>query len=290
MSSMEDGSENNTQQVMANDEVVTKRFNLPKEEQLKSRLDTLKTTFNTLQQSNPEIIGLTIYGSMATGGAKETSDIDGFVFLEEGKTKEHITEEDYHWAEEESQQYEKTKPEWSTSRGVSDIDLAATHRYRPIVHETLKAKGLTEEQIKHIRIRVVSDEIIRDELEKTLESERKFIKYKEDMATWDNKLDELPFDQWPSWDEKPKFPDQYIVDWKIPAMFHLEIGRGLTHYRSEVVKQLREAGEVGERVWQHVIGNTADMERHMRGSNYPHLYPTTLDEALNYYHIETENN
>lgn len=286
---MEDGSEKNTQGVTANDEVVTKRFNSPKEEQLKSRLDTLRTTFNTLQQSNPEIIGLTLYGSMATGGAKETSDIDGFVFLEEGKTKERLTEEDYHWAEEKRQQYEKTKPEWSTSKGVSKIDLAATHRYR-IVHEALMAKGLTDEQIKHIRIRVISDEIVRDELEKTLESERKFIKYKEDTVAWDKKLDELPFDQWPPWDEKPKFPDQYNVDWKIPAMFHLEIGRGLAHYRSEVVKLLKQAGEVGERVWKHVIGNTADMERHMRGSNYSHLYPTTLDEALNYYHIELGNN
>ena len=283
---MEEGVEAEKQINAGGGENITKRFVLPREERLKARLDSLKESLDSLQVSHPEIVGMTLYGSMVTGSATESSDIDGFVFLEESKAGDYLTDEDWQWAEEERHDYERKKPEWSTSVGVSEIDLAATHRYSPIVQEALKGKGLTDEQIKHIRVRVISDEIIGNELTKTLESENEFIKYQGDIVMWNKKMDELPIDQWPSWDEKPEYPNRYTIDWKIPALFHLEVGKELNHYRNEVVRRLKKAGDSGERVWKQIIGHTADMERHMRGSNYPHLYPTTIDEATNFYHLE----
>ena len=269
----------------ANDETTITRFVLPREESLRRRLGLVKTALNLLQSSHPEVIGMTLYGSMVTGGAIESSDIDGFVFVEESTVVPSLTEEDWQWAEEEQKEYKRKRPEWSTSRGVSRVDLAVTHRYRSIFDDVLTTQGLTEEQIKDIRIRVISDEIIREEVNNAILSEKEFLKYREDTAAWDKLREELPYEQWPSWDERPEFPDLNFIDWKISALFHLEIGRGLKHYRTEVVRRLKEAGGIGELVWKQIISRTADLERHMRGSYYPHLYPATLDEAISYYKL-----
>ncbi len=64
------------------------------------------------------------------------------------------------------------------------------------------------------------------------------------------------------------------------------MGEFRKEWGNEIVNNLEKRGEAGERIWKQIIGSTADIKRHMRGSNYPHLYPQTLKEASEYYRLE----
>ena len=118
-----------------------------------------------------------------------------------------------------------------------------------------------------------------------MKAKNKYDEYRKDLEQWETKLTSLPYDEWPSEEERPQPPDRHAVAWKISALFDLAVGRGLDQYRGQVIRHLCQSGTAGERVWKQVIGSTSDMERHMQGSNYSHLYPTSLDGAASYYNL-----
>lgn len=280
--------ETETPQLDSNETTSKKRFTLPKEKHIKTRLHATREALSELQDTHPEVVGMTLYGSMVSGRAKETSDIDGFVFLEEKQAKDRLSEKDWEWAKAKKEEDKRNRPEWSTAEGTSELDLAATHKYKPLIDSVLKKKSLTDDQIEHMRVRVVGRQTIQDELVSAVDEEEKLSKYALEMATWDKMLNKLPIEKWPNLGDRPQYPDIKMVDWKIPAMFHLEVGRGLNHYRKQVVNHLKQNGKAGERVWKSIITRTADMERHLRGSEHPDQYPQTLEKAADYYHLQSE--
>jgi len=143
-------------------EALQKRFELPKDEQIRERLVSFQNAISSLQESNPEVVGATVYGSMVTGSAKETSDIDGFVFIDAKRAKGNLTDEDWQRAKREAEKQE----------GIDEIDLAVINHYQVVVDKSLEAANLTEHQAKGIRVRAISDEIIMRELDQAVESEK----------------------------------------------------------------------------------------------------------------------
>lgn len=58
-----------------------------------SVLGSLKQEFQGFQQEHPEAIGLTVYGSQVKGTAKESSDVDCFLFVDEEKLTDQKAED-----------------------------------------------------------------------------------------------------------------------------------------------------------------------------------------------------
>lgn len=248
-----------------------KRFVLPEDPQIRERLDQTRNGFKRLKESCPEAIAMTIYRSMVKGAAREESDIDSFVFFEEEATRRQLINEDWTWAKKEKE---------SSDRNPSELDLAAIHHYKPIIKKVMEEVGLSGKQLQDMRVRVISNKIISEELIRAAENDAKVVK-------WERKTDEigkLPVEEWIKL-ERPKHPDFYSLDWKISTIFHLAIGRSLTPYREKVLAILASQGEVGERVWKQIIGSVANMEKSMRGSNYPNLYPQTIEAARKYFSL-----
>jgi hypothetical protein len=77
--------------------------------------------------------------------------------------------------------------------------------------------------------------------------------------------------------EEYAFPSQHIA-----GMFHLTAGRGIEKYRHYLIERLGSMGEVGERVWNSVIGSTEMMEQNL-SRDTDKVYPRTLQSASEVY-------
>lgn len=253
-------------------EQISKRFSLPQDENIRSRLHQVRAGFQELQSQNPEVVGMTLFGSMVKGTAHQDSDIDSFIFIEGEQFKQRITDEAKQWAEQELT--ERTSSRYSSPQ--KSIDLAAQYQYEPVIEATMIAQGLTPEQIKHMRVRVISNDLIEQELTRAINYEKAFAEFMRQSDEWMS-------GQSSSFDEAPERPELVIIDWKIPALFHVAIGNKLDLYRKHIITTLEEQGDIGEKIWKHIITHTADMERNMQASTYDHLFPTTLKQAKELY-------
>ena len=271
----EEQSENNSR---------IKRYILSKDRQINERLGIVENVFKKLQQQHPETIGMTLYGSLVTGGAHEKSDIDGFIFIDEIATR-NFTEDDMKWAKTERAKAESSKPKWSTSKTTELDDLAATSHYTPKVERLFNEAGIPREMIEDVRIRIISQKIIHQEIQRAIDEEGRIVEHEEKQKRWLEMLEQKSAIGLLRLHERPAYPKTESIDWKIPALFHLAVGNGLESYRSVVLQKLASQDVLGGRVWKKIIDRTADMEQHLRGSNYTHLYPQTIEEAVAKYNL-----
>lgn len=72
-------------------ENIEHRFSLSDEQFSRDRLNTLRDALMLAQSEHPEILALSLFGSMTKGTAKETSDIDAYVFVD----SEQVHDGDY---------------------------------------------------------------------------------------------------------------------------------------------------------------------------------------------------
>lgn len=117
--------------------------------------------------------------------------------------------------------------------------------------------NLTDDQVKHILIKPISEDIINSQLEKIVERMKK-----EDENQIQNKN------------------KMVYISSNLYKMFHLETGGGIRKYRKYLVNKLCAFGEIGERIWREIISDTSSME-HLNSEGIK--YPWTLEEANKMY-------
>lgn len=76
-----------------------RRFVLGKEPFARERIEAIKSAVEELQTENPEILGLTLFGSTVKGRHTKASDIDGFLFVDADLAEEKYKEPIYNWKE-----------------------------------------------------------------------------------------------------------------------------------------------------------------------------------------------
>ena len=277
------------------DKLQEKRYVISKEENARKKFEVFREIFWRVEKEHPEIIGATLFGSMVKGTAGLNSDIDAFIFVDLDKIKNTITPQEVEVAnaqiaklKNEHDQKVAEGKEFGEYQPTPVEDYIVTHRYKELFTEPLKSTGLTDEQMRDVRIMAVSKNDLEDELEKAVDSQQKVIEYdQKQKELYQQAIDSENWDQYYDWKKENQVPDEYFMNWKVSAMFHLAMGRGIQTYREIVANFLQQKGKVGEVVWRSgVISRTADMERNFRGSSYQNLFPQTLDDARKYYHLK----
>jgi len=263
---------------------VPKRYKLSNQEFAKERITVIKEEVRALRASHPEVLSFCMFGSMATGTVKPESDIDGYLFVDAAKAAAARNLNPAAIVE--------TQKSEETGTPTTYFTEAVAAEYLLPLKEALKAKlSLSDEQVRHIRSRPISREIIDQQIESCLEQMRELERYK--LAIAEFELND-PFDK-PGyteeeiqayWASRPKHPPLPDVGTNLSAMFHLDIGGGIGEYRQYLLERLEQMGEIGERVWQVVIEDTEQMEQHLRTGTEV-IYPRTLEQAKQVYGTST---
>ncbi len=268
----------------------SKRFIVTSEQQPKARLAAFRQALTEARAHFPEIVGATLYGSMVKDTAHEGSDVDAYIFVDLDAAKQHFTSEDYRLAEEEAKtvvREEQAQRQQIDTENPAPIqaprveDLIARKRYRPGFVSALEKTGLAPDDMKDIRVRVLSQEVINQDLSMAVKQELKLVDWEKQLV----EVNKTDFNNYWEWTKNNPRPNFRFGDLRISSLFHLAIGRNLDQYRGYVLDFLSSNGASGERVWKGIIGRTADMERSFVGSNYQNLYPQTIDSAKAYYHL-----
>lgn len=250
------------------EEAQTKRFVLSHEQFAKDRIEGVRSSVDHLQQEHPEILGLTLYGSTVKGTSTEASDIDGFVFVDAEKVLG-------------SQDSEITKEVIDDKYGDSMGDFfedSTQIKYEELVRGVLRSQaGLTEEQVKHVRIRPVSKRIIdtqiaqlSDYVDRLSEHKIKYSEYLSGITSGGKRI------------ERPEMPETVPTTYNLSGLFHLKVGKGIEAYRAYTVDKLSSMGSNGEQVWGQIIESVESLERNMH-SGTQIRYPRTLEEARRAY-------
>lgn len=259
-------------------ELESKRFVITKEQGARSKLDVFQQALQTARTKHPEIIGATLFGSMTKNTTHEGSDIDTFVFVDLDQIKSTFTPDEYQRAEQWIQEEKQLEPRFVAP---PIEDAIATLRYKPLIVEPLIAVGMQREQMRDVRVRVLSRDFLRQEIEHCVENTNQRLAWEEAVRLQEKK--DGNFYEWLG--NNPK-PEPYFADWKLSAIFHLSLGKDLQGYRKFILDTLKGYGQVGDIIWKKdVIGATADMERNLRGESYSYLYPQNVEAAEKYFHL-----
>lgn len=248
-----------------------KRFSIPKDSIGFVRLKETQIVVKEIKTEYPEVLSLCVFGSNTKGTAREASDIDGYLFVDSSQLAKKIgcDEKGIVITEVEDKEFYKSKK----THFNEDVSL----RYNGLIREQLKTRlGLTDEQVKHIRTRPISESIIDDYVEDWKKWDENMQKYEVEKAEYDKSLDNNDFSQ-----HRPERPDNLQTSF-LPYIFHMAIGQGIERYRGYLISKLEEIGAGGERIWKEVIEGTEMMENHLNtGTNI--YYPRTLREAKEQY-------
>lgn len=224
------------------DELESHRFRI--NETASKKLGILRKDFTEFALNNPEVVGLTLFGSQIKGLAREDSDIDGYLFVNSDKADENLSEE------KQGRVYPLEKDElWEKAQ--QNIGL----KFREQEQRNL---GLTPEDVKEIRLRLISKKRIDTELMDVIDYGKKMVDYKSGKGT------------------VPDYPKEIAID----QLFHLQIGKGLDGYRKYILERLRQEGEAGEKGWGILIDWAEMMERNFQVNRDTKLFPQTLEAAM----------
>ncbi len=248
-----------------------KRFSIPDGSIGHDRLVATQTAIHEIQSEHPEVLSLCCFGSSTTGAARETSDIDGWLFVDVSKLAAQTDLDEDNFVETKD-----IKRPYGTRKSIQ-LKKDVREKYNQLIRSKLKQEqGLTDEQVQHIRAVPVSSAII-DVLV-------------EDLYGWDTKLQQYysvieennrRLDAHDTNTISAKMPDRPSLG-ILPDMFHLAVGRGIEPWRTVLLAKLVSLGKPGDRIWQEIITNTEMIENHMNsGTNK--AYPRDLDQAIKVY-------
>lgn len=262
---------------------IPKRFVLPEQDFAKNRLAIVHQEVKQFQKEHPEVLSLCLFGSLTTGHSRPESDIDGYLFVDAeqiaaaGNIDQSSILKTIH-----TEYYESASP---TTYFTEPVVAKYTYPFR----ERLKSKlGLTDEQVKHVRSRPISKDIIDQHVEKIVDQINALKKYRENIEEWelndphDNQAS-TPEDIEAYWKYQPKHPPFPTSATNLSAMFHLDLGGGITKYRQYLIEKLTQMEEVGQQVWTTIIEDTEMMEQHLDTNTEIH-YPRTLADAYQTYY------
>jgi len=227
-----------------NRRLSTHRFDIS--ERASENLASIKRVLTGYQQNHPEVIGMTMYGSQTKGLDTETSDFDGYLFVED----------------ESGLPSDPSEPKRITPQDIDPtydkVYSNVAPEFRSLVERELQ---IPPERTKHIKVRILSKERIDTEVN--------------DLLSYCLAREEY-FD-----DTNKTYPD--LPSSSLDLLFHLQLGNGLDHYRAYTLNRLKNGGAIGELAWKLILESTVIMETRGRKNPEPYLYPKTLDEAIKRY-------
>lgn len=241
------------------EELGPKRFEIQPDSFVSERLSAVQSGVEEMREEDPNVLGVTLYGSMVKGTAHEGSDVDGYLYLD----ADRLAREESELATQENRE---PRP---VTFDVGDVGNVSTYPgehlydvYKPLIKDKFTKDGLlNEEQISDINIRPISGEII----------DRHLSSLKQGLELARNGENDVNIE-----------PSQNLF-----GLFHLAVGHGLDSHRQQIIEKLEGMGQEGEEVWSKIIGQTEKLEQYMY-TDTPIRYPRTLAEARNRYIPKTE--
>lgn len=261
----------------------SKRFSLSSEESAKEKIRAVQSTIEEMKREYPEVIGVSLFGSLVKGTATLESDIDALLLVNpdaiapdanKGPIVHFVrydhavirggasNESTFHWPELRSDLSEK---------------------YEQIFKEKLTQKlpTLREEQSRDITVAPLSQALIGKMLDEIVDSYKKYPNgVSQQVIRLEHKID---------LGEEGKFnPENIRIEPSqlLYMLFHMDVGGGLPPYRKMVLDRLSAEGILGETIWTNLISSTESWEQ--GGVAFDALptekrYPRTLAEAVGLY-------
>jgi predicted nucleotidyltransferase len=252
-----------------------KRFPLQKEEFARRKTCALQKTIELVKEEYPEIIGATLFGSLAQGRAHENSDIDTYIFID----TERIPSK---YIPNNQQVLHKNYLVRPTSFIHGKLEMGTSmqsnlhHSYEDYIRNVLAGNahmhryiGIEErDAFKDTIVMPVSIQSIK-QLVKEL-ALPKLIQPKQSVGSFSGVETKRRDNKYPKW-----------LDTIVP-MFHLAIGNDIRQYRCTFLEELLKHGEKGEKIWQEVRTQLIMRERGKKGKERPEgtHYPETITDAL----------
>ncbi len=272
------------------EKTAPKRFSLSREEFAMKRIMALKETIKEMKKRYPEIISFGLFGSMSRGQAKETSDIDGYLFVDaeqvqntenklRGENAEPVVE--YYQREDGEEAGVKNMYMYPSFRDEIDED------YQRSLQDSLRQRipDFSKKQIKHVRILPLSNEVIDTLIDDLIRSHKDWGEYNERLRR-----------AYPEGASKKEIltnkdnlnmPQVYFsISLLLRSIFHLDVGGGLKPYRAHLIEKLEKAGLVGEYIWERIIERVERWEQKLGFKDKLPTkvrYPRTLTEAKHVY-------
>src|SRR3989344_837040 len=213
------------------------------------KLPKLKSLLETLQREQPAVVGVTVFGSQVTGKATPSSDIDGYLFVDEDKLGVRSDDES------------ATILPGEGDLVAEHVDQVIGHKFRSRLNRELNLPYIDALQM---RIRLLSKKRIDNELNELIRFGREETAYKG-----------VP-------QEFPKSPQNLNLN----ILFHMQLARGLDPYRSYVLRRLETEGLAGDVGWKHLIMSTELMERYQKTTKDPKRYPQDTNTAIARFHLQ----
>lgn len=260
------------QQINSTEPQTEKRFSLSRENFAQERIDAVKNAVDKIKQERPEVLSLTLYGSMVRDTPKQESDIDGWLFVDADQVAA------LHPGEAVVEKMPKTETI------VFPLEIASSYA-QELRDKIGSVVDLSEEQLKHLRVTPIDKSIIDIEVERIIEGQRQVDEYKE-QAKQRSQLMETDFNTYLNL-PRVDYPNYYGPNANLYEMFHLAVGKGIEKYRTYLIEELSQKGEAGEVAWQSIISSTESFENQGE-TNTGKKYPRTLEEAKRVYGSRSE--
>lgn len=251
-----------------------RRFEISKAPFSKERLRALRAGFEKFQAQRPEVLAFGMFGSMVQGRAIESSDIDGFLFLDANAVLAKNDEASIDTVSTDIIQHTGVIKETMLDDKTENEYISA---FRKVI--TAESSVLRAEHLPHLFVRPVSYEIIDQHIEEFVDLIHRVDEWLEKQA---ERADFLAQggqeDSAPTVPEKPTLMQ---VSPNLVSLFYLQLGHGLDPYRKYLIEKLSDMGQVGEVVWK---GIGRGLEAFEQGTvETGKKYPRTLEEAREIY-------
>ncbi len=197
------------------------------------QLNKLVDVAATLKTQLPEFAGMTAYGSVVRGNAKQESDVDITVFFDvsQDRTSDLVNH------------VRKTAP--NEIEDLSDVhifDLSTKLRYNIAIRNALKEKGTLNPQDADISALPISSEIVSEEVKDLLNVAARYDSSKDENKVW-----------------APR---------NIRALFNMPIAdERLKGYQAQVVQDLSRS-PYGKRAWQMLAFRAVHFEKGRGNDDY----------------------
>ncbi|MEI7810230.1 MAG: nucleotidyltransferase domain-containing protein [bacterium] len=232
-----------------------RRFTPAIETSAKTRLNNFRDGIKDFQKQNPEVLGATVYGSMIKGEqAKETSDIDAFLYIDK-----------------------ETLPEGENGKSKDVVELEYRNNF-------LKSLNIPEGEVSKyygdLRPKLLDNQTLDNDINTRIEYDNKMKAYK--------KMLEEKYTYEASDEEKEKLlsqEPQFKNDFAISGMFHARVGRGIEKYRHMFLDKVNALPdkEMAEKIWNEVYFDLKTFEERSDPNKKIEI-PSTLNDALRVYH------
>jgi len=216
---------------------------------------------------------------MVKGTVRQESDIDGYLFVDADAVAEKY--------QQQNEKVEVIENEEKESGVETFFTREIESQYATEIRETLKLKAnLNPEQVEHVRIRPISEQIIDQHTQSIIDGFHKEEEYENQFRQWEEENPEGKTTDLKKlteyYKDRPKRPEPMIPSSTLISMFHLEVGGGIRKYRGSLISKLESMGEEGEKAWGEIIKGVEMLEQNLM-SGTDKKYPRTLSEARSMY-------